>query len=64
MDQFWRKKIKKIKNKIFILFFALLHVLKVEAGWCLVGLKSQFKGLLLVIVDNEDFMLMHAHLMC
>ena len=21
-------------------------------------------GLLLVIVDNEDFMLMHAHLMC
>ena len=44
-DQFWRKKNKKMEYKIFIYFFALFPVLNVKAGWCLVGLKSQFKGL-------------------
>ena len=44
---------KKKKKIIFYLFFVLLRVLNVEAGWCLVGLKSQFKGLWCVMVVNS-----------
>ena len=42
-----------LEKKNYFYFFVFLRVLNVEDGWCLVGLKSQFNGLLRVIVDNE-----------